>query len=110
MTHNNILVVEDYADLRSALLSVLVRAHYTCDGVGNSEDALDKLRQHEYAAILLAPMLPIMDDPVVRYVAANPSCSPKIILMTDSDQSNDTFGSLTKPFNPEQLFAQLLPQ
>lgn len=109
MPHNNILVVEDYADLRSALLSMLIRAHYTCDGVGNSEDAVEKLREHEYAAVLLAPRLPIKDDPVVRYVTANPSNSPKIILMTDSDQSSDDFGSLTKPFNPEQLFAQLLP-
>jgi DNA-binding response OmpR family regulator len=102
----DILVVEDYADLRSALVSTLVRAHYHCDGVRNSDDAVTKLREHRYGAVLLTPRLPISEDPVVRYAMADPSHAPKIILMTEGE-SDDEYRSLTKPFNNEELFAKL---
>jgi DNA-binding response OmpR family regulator len=102
----DILVVEDYADLRSALVSTLVRAHYHCDGVRNSEDAVMKLREHQYGAVLLTPRMPISEDPVLRYAAADPSHAPKIILMTDGE-SEDDYRSLTKPFNNEELLAKL---
>ena len=67
----DILVVEDYAALRSALVSTLVRAHYHCDGVRNSDDALVKLREHQYGAVLPTPRMPISEDPVVRFVDRN---------------------------------------
>ena len=107
MSHN-ILVVEDYADLRTALVSALVRAHYTCDCVGSSEDAVEKLREHKYGAVLLATRLPIADDPVVRYLHAEDSTGrTKVIVMSEPDQATDDYRSLVKPFNYEQLFKTL---
>jgi len=104
----NVLVVEDYADLRSALVSALHRAHYTCDDVASSDEAVAMLREHQYGAVLLATRLPITEDPVVRYLLAeDASHRTKVIVMTDTEQSTEDYRSLTKPFNNEQLVAKL---
>ena len=107
MSHN-VLVVEDYADLRAALVSALLRAHYTCDESVTSEDAVAKLRSHKYGAVLLSTRMPIADDPVVRYLHAEDATGKiKVIVMTDPDQPTEDYPSLVKPFNYEQLFAKL---
>ena len=103
-----VLVVEDYADLRAALVSTLAREHYVCDSA-QSRDAVAMLRDHDYNTVLLAPRLPIADDPVVQYLAAHGHPS-RVILMMDSDSSQDEFRKLEKPFNREQLVAQLTPR
>lgn len=105
---SNVLVVEDYADLRTALVSALSRAQYTCDEVRTSEDALRLLRDNRYNTVLLSTRMPIGDDPVVRYLLAeDASKSTKVIVMTDGEDETDDFPSLAKPFNYEQLFATL---
>lgn len=107
MSHN-VLVVEDYADLRAALVSALHRAEYTCDDVANSADAIEKLQAHQYGAVLLATRLPIADDPVVRYLMTEDAQHrTKVIVMAEPDQQTDDYRSLMKPFNNDELVAQL---
>ena len=107
MSHN-ILVVEDYADLRAALVSALHRAHYTCDDVGTSDDAIVKLREHRYGAVLLSTRMPIADDPVVKYLAIEDAQHrTKVIVMAEPDQQTDDYRALMKPFNNDELVAQL---
>ena len=49
-----------------------------------------------------------VDDPVVRYLLPeDASHKTKVILMTDPEQQTDDYRALTKPFNNEQLVAQL---
>jgi DNA-binding response OmpR family regulator len=105
-----VLIVEDYADLRLALTETLQRRHYECDCARSVEEALVKLGSGEYEAILLAPTIPIKDDRIVRWISEHrPADVDKIILMTDPPEAGDEppFRTLEKPFNIEQLFAEL---
>ena len=106
-----VLIVEDYADLRLALTETLQRRDYTCDCARTVDEALVKLGSGEYEVILLAPTIPIKDDRIVRWIAEHrPSDVSKIVLMTDPPEAGDEppFRTLMKPFNNEQLFAELL--
>jgi DNA-binding response OmpR family regulator len=108
----SVLVVEDYADLCSAIVDTLVRRDYDCESAATAEDAIGKLRTHHYQTILLSPRIPIKDDPVMRFLHdSQPEELPKVILMTapdvDEDLDVDECPVLCKPFNLEQLFAKL---
>src|SRR5688500_6496300 len=90
-----VLLVEDYADLRTAIAETLERNHYSCDSVSNSEDAVVMLRDHDYAAILIAPRLPISEDPVVHYLAEHrPEDMKKVIVMSDPATPTGSCGGL----------------
>ena len=105
-----VLVVEDYADLRSAIAETLVRSDYTCDTALSTADAILKLRARHYGAILLSPTLPIKDDPVIRFLqASQPEEMSKLILMRDPglEDDEDDCRSLVKPFNNDELFSKL---
>ena len=107
MSHN-VLVVEDYPDLRAALVSALHRAQYTCDDVATSADAVEMLQEHQYGAVLLATRLPIAEDPVVRYLLTEDAQKrTKVIVMAEPDQATDEYGALMKPFNNDELVAKL---
>jgi DNA-binding response OmpR family regulator len=110
----SVLVVEDYTDLRAAIVDTLVRQEYVCESATTAEEAIVKLRAHHYEAILLAPRLPIKNDPVMRFLHdSQPEELRKVILMTSPDVEEDTDPDdcpvLAKPFNNEQLFARLTP-
>ena len=103
-----VLIVEDYADLRLALTETLRRRHYTCDCARSVDEALVKLGSGEYEAILLAPTIPIKDDRIVRWIAEHrPSDVGKIILMTEPQDDEPPYRTLMKPFNTEELVAEL---
>lgn len=110
MSHS-VLVVEDYADLCSAIAGTLARCDFTCDTAATAEDAIGKLRTHHYEAILLAPRIPISSDPVMRFLhKTQPEEVHKVILMTqpevDPDDPDDC-RVLHKPFNHDELLAKL---
>lgn len=104
-----VLVIEDYEDLRLAIADALHRSHYGCDAVKSPEDAIVMLRDHEYAAILISPKLPISDDPVVHYLAKHrPGDMGKVIVMSDpATPTGNCRGLLEKPFTSEQLIAMI---
>jgi DNA-binding response OmpR family regulator len=106
----SVLVVEDYVDLASAIVAALVRRDYRCDNVTTSEAAVDLLRDHRYDTILLAPRLPISDDPVMHFLAsAQPGELAKVVLMTNDDGDEPAPGArvLSIPFNDEELLAEV---
>jgi DNA-binding response OmpR family regulator len=112
----SVLVVEDYADLRSAIVATLSRREYDCESVNTAEAAIDKLRKHQYETILLAPRLPITSDPVMHFLHEyQPEQLARVILMTSPEVDEglcddpDDCRVLAKPFNNEQLFATLKP-
>jgi DNA-binding response OmpR family regulator len=109
MSHS-VLVVEDYADLRSAIESTLVRGDYACDTVDSGEAAVSMLRDHHYEAILLSPRLPIANDPVMHFLEEfQPDELTKVVLMFnpggEDDPDPDHCRVLTKPFNRQELLA-----
>lgn len=106
----DILVVEQYADLRLAIRSALSRGHYVCDCVATEEDAIKLLLQKSYAAILLAPVLPITGDKVIRFLQENrPEQMNRLILMTEPEVATDPYRHIEKPFGGEQLI-RVLPR
>jgi DNA-binding response OmpR family regulator len=105
----SVLVVEDYADLRSALTAALARDDYRCECASSSDEAIALLRDHSYEAILLSPRLPVAEDPLVRYVKSHLD-APRLIIMTEPEADTPrerTYRTLMKPFNREQLLALL---
>lgn len=111
MSHS-VLVVEDYDDLCAVIIHTLSRREYACESAMTAEDAIGKLRARRYEAILLAPRIPIKDDPVMRFLhESQPDCVQNVILMTspgfEPEHNPDTCRVLPKPFNHEQLLAQL---
>ncbi len=53
-----ILIVDDDADLRSELVSILKRAGYETEEAGSGEDAVDRVGSAEYDVILLDMIMP----------------------------------------------------
>jgi DNA-binding response OmpR family regulator len=111
---SSVLVVEDYPDLCSAIVETLARGEYACETAATAEDAIGKLRENHYQAILLAPSMPIRSDPVMRFLTeSQPGEIHKVILMTEPPIGEEADPQdcrvLVKPFNNEQLFAQLGP-
>jgi DNA-binding response OmpR family regulator len=105
-----ILVVEDYADLNSAIAAA-VPDDCNCTSAHTSGEAIDKLRANHYEVILLSPRLPIQDDPVMHFLHEfQPGELPKVILMTDpdADSSSEDCRVLLKPFNRAELVAKIL--
>ena len=104
----HLLVVETYPDLSSAIEAAL--PEYECTTVRTADEAIVKLRAAHYDSILLAPRLPIQDDPVMHFLHENqPEEVRKVILMTfpDSDSPGDECRVLMKPFDREELVAEL---
>lgn len=102
----SVLVVEDYADLRSAIATALARGHYACEQAASSTDAIDHLKEHHYDAILLSPAMPISADPVMLFLRENqPDELQKVILMTDA--AREDYPTLVKPFGNAQLLSKL---
>ncbi len=103
-----VLVVEDYADLRSAIATVLSRGHYSCV-LASTGDAIDRLKEQQYDAILLSPTFPLSSDPVMHFLIENqPAELQKVILMTFPDLVGaDEYPVLLKPFNRAQLLAKV---
>jgi DNA-binding response OmpR family regulator len=109
---SSVLVVEDYADLCSAIVATLARRQVVCESATTPEDAIGKLRTQHYETILLSPRLPVKDDPVLRFLHdKQPGEVHKVILMTapelEEEDDPDDCPVLLKPFNNEQLFDRL---
>lgn len=107
----SILVVEDYPDLRTAIVDVLSRNGCVCD-CADAEAAIDKLRTNRYEAILIAPRLSISSDPVLGYLLANqPGELAHVVVMTNpgnEEESPDArCGVLEKPFSRDELLMRV---
>ena len=105
-----VLVVEDYADLNSAIAGAMPDG-YSCTAVRTAEDAIGKLRANHYEVILLAPRLPIQDDPVMHFLHQfQPDEIRKVILLAFPDEAAPEQPGcrvLYKPFNRDELVAEL---
>ncbi len=111
--NRNILVIEDYLDLRDAIAGVLSRNGCVCDCVGTAE-AIAKLRANRYEAILLSPRLSVSNDPVLHYIAEHqPGQLDHVVVMQNpeafvADELPDArLHLLTKPFSSDELLRQV---
>ena len=105
-----ILLVESHTDLRSAIATAIRRADYDCDAVATAPDALLKLREHDYAYIVVdvesaAPLTALR-----KKLRSDPALLAKVVFIaTRGEDADDTelAGALHKPFDANELIARL---
>jgi len=109
--HADILVVDDDPDISQALMDFLEYDGYHVDLAGTGLEALARLKQQSYSAVILDLGLPDLDGLVVlkRLQEHDPDL-PVIILTaftaperTAGAVGHGAFALLTKPYNREQL-------
>jgi two-component system OmpR family response regulator len=109
-----ILIVEDAADLRSALARALRDEGYAVDAADNGEDGLFNAESTDYDAIVLDVMMPRVDGWEVLKKLRKTKKTP-VLMLTARDQSRDRVKGLdtgaddyvVKPFDLPELLARL---
>ena len=109
-----ILIVEDEADLRSALVRALRDEGYAVDAADNGEDGLFNAESTDYDAVLLDVMMPRMDGWEVLKKLRKSKKTP-VLMLTARDQPRDRVKGLdtgaddyvVKPFDLPELLARL---
>ncbi|MDQ3280129.1 MAG: hypothetical protein M3Q69_01805 [Acidobacteriota bacterium] len=99
-----VLVVESYADLRAGIVSALQHHAYSCDAVGSVAAAEEKLRERDYAYVVVDVDADASDTLVSSF---DPDAH--VILISDADprdERSNQFAMLRKPFSRDQLLAQ----
>jgi DNA-binding response OmpR family regulator len=111
-----VLVVEDDAAIRALLAALLSHSGYACDFSPDGNDAVDRLRNADYDAILLDLMLPgQFGFDIIRFLnAERPAMSPRVIVLTAASQAtlrdfdaSQVHTVLRKPFDIDQLLSNV---
>lgn len=110
-----ILIAEDDASLRRALVSILQKNNYTVEAVDNGGDAFDYLCSGLYDAAILDIMMPVMDGVSVLVQARKERVATPVLLLTAKYEIDDKITGLdagandylTKPFDMRELLARL---
>jgi two-component system OmpR family response regulator len=109
-----VLLVEDEADLRAALMRALREDGYAVDGAADGEEGLYKAENSEYDAVVLDVMLPRRDGWEVLRRLRMKKKTP-VLMLTARDAVGDRVRGLdtgaddymVKPFDVAELLARL---
>ncbi len=109
-----LLVVEDEPDLLAGLLRSFRDDGYAVDGAADGEEGLFKAQTHEYDAIVLDIMLPVMDGWEVLAKLRETRKTP-VLMLTARDAVRDRVRGLDtgaddyliKPFDRDELLARV---
>ena len=110
-----LLVVEDERDLAQALRRALEEEEFAVDLAENGEEALYKIREVPYDAVVLDLMLPRLDGWSVLRTARADGIRTPVLLLTARDMIEDRVRGLnlgaddylTKPFALAELIARV---
>jgi two-component system, OmpR family, response regulator len=110
-----VLVVEDEPVIAEALVNGLRAEAYSVDHTDRGDDALWRITEHRYDAIILDVMLPGMNGYVVCRTARERGITTPILMLTAKDGEYDQAEGLdtgaddyvTKPFSFVVLLARL---
>lgn len=110
-----LLLAEDDASLRRALLALLGKASYSVDAVDNGEDALEYLRAGQYDGAILDIMMPKKDGLQVLTTLRQEENQVPVLMLTAKAEIDDKVTGLdlgandylTKPFDLRELLARL---
>ena len=113
----NVLICDDYRDIRNALKIYLSGEGYKILEAENGAAALDVVSKNEVHLILMDIMMPKMDGVSATAKLRETSNAP-VILLTAKSEDNDkilglTAGAddyITKPFNPLEVIARVKAQ
>ena len=117
----HILIVDDQANVRTAVLQLLLscnRTDLTIDQATNGTDALRRLQSRSYDLMISDTDMPGMNgDELMRAVRADEKLKqlPVILMLAVGAGKQDVLdavalgisGFIIKPFRPEQLRAQI---
>ena len=106
-----VLVVDDDASIRGLITSVLIREGLNIDVATNGQEAIDKMRQTEYAVVVLDLMMPrISGYDLLKAIEDAGSRSACVVIISaasekviDSVASSSVRAKLRKPFNISEL-------
>ncbi|MBM3819492.1 MAG: response regulator transcription factor [Acidimicrobiia bacterium] len=110
-----LLVVEDEPDLARAVARSLTEAGFAVDVSADGEDALFRIREIDYDAVVLDVMLPRLDGWAVLEAARGAQIRTPILLLTARDEVTDRVRGLNlgaddylvKPFAVAELIARV---
>jgi two-component system response regulator PilR (NtrC family) len=110
-TSSRILVVDDEEIVRDVLSALLTQEGYQIDLAENGAQALEKVREGEYAAILLDLMMPDMDGLQVLEALRRIEGVPETIVLTAFASIEravqatklGAFDFITKPFKNDEI-------
>lgn len=109
-----VLIADDDQAIRQLVTTIMKREHLTVDAAVDGEEAIQKLKEHNYSVILLDLMMPRTDGfGVIDYLAQHPCVHKPIVLVITAyaDQKfkqvdpNIVAGVLRKPFEVADLGA-----
>ena len=117
----NILIVDDQANVRTAVLQLLLscnRSDLTIDQATNGSDALRRLQAKKYDLLISDTEMPGMNGAdLMHAVRADEKLKqlPAILMLAVGAGKQDVLGAVAlgisgfiiKPFRPEQLRAQI---
>ncbi|HUJ16284.1 MAG TPA: response regulator [Thermoanaerobaculia bacterium] len=107
-----VLVADDDQSIRQLLCTIVRREHFDVDTVADGAEAIAKLKEHEYAVILLDLMMPrVSGFEVINYLRQHPPAVKPVVLVITAyaDQrfkevdSTIVAGVLRKPFEIADL-------
>ena len=108
-----VLIVDDDADVRSLLVVALSQKALATDCASNGREAIERLRERDYAVILLDLMMPGVDGFGVLEAIRNEIPNPPVVLvitgasreMLERVDRNRIHGIVRKPFDPLEVAA-----
>jgi CheY-like chemotaxis protein len=110
-----VLVVDDNEDLRDALVIILSGSGYRCESAKDGVDALKRVRQARFDAVITDVEMPQMDG--IALTRELRQCFPDLPVMiitghSDNEYKETAFRAgaqefVTKPFNASDLIAKL---
>ena len=107
-----VLVADDDQSIRQLVTTIVKRETFTVDSAADGLEAIEYLKKHEYAVVLLDLMMPRLDGfGVLEWMKTNPPLIKPIILVITAyaDQrfkevdSEVVAGVLRKPFEVAEL-------
>lgn len=111
----SVLVVESHDDLRNLIVATLARQKYRCDAVANPNEAMLRVRQHDYAYVVVDLDAPRSTEELMALLAEEPHLARHVVVITEGDLAEITiYGDeqmtfLRKPFGRKELLAQFRP-
>ena len=105
-----VLVVDDNAEIRGLLTSLLGRRNMMVDQASDGREALELLKKNKYTVVLLDLMMPNVSGFEVLDAIERSKVQPVVLVVTGADReqlgeldSQRIHGIVRKPFDPEDL-------
>jgi DNA-binding response OmpR family regulator len=110
-----VLVVEDYAPLRTSIAQVLKENGCTVDQTGDGKDAIEMATKNPYTLVLVDLMLPGADGMQVLQAIRKAEHRTAVLIITARDAVDDRVKGLdagaddylVKPFSMDELMARV---